>query len=221
MKKDGGDGRPAGDGAYVKPLTGPRDHFGAVYAVPGSSGKISGGLLNHPAHFISLNNLGSLVLDVHENRLDATFIRENGSLPDTFTIIKQGAADTDKDGIPDAYEISNGLNRFDAADALLDTDHDGLNNLEEYLFGLQPGHSDRYEWTTSFDGDDVNVSFPTLPGRSYRVDWSPDLLEWHPGSDAVPGDGDTKVWADDGSVTGTSPGISTKRFYRVFVIGAD
>ena len=89
MKKNAGDGRPAGNGAYIKPLTGVRDHIGAVYAVAGSAGKISGGTLNHPAHFISINNLGSLVLDVNGTRLDATFIRENSSIPDTFTIIKQ------------------------------------------------------------------------------------------------------------------------------------
>ena len=39
MKKNAGDGRPLGNGAYIKPLTGPRDHFGAVYAVAGSSGQ--------------------------------------------------------------------------------------------------------------------------------------------------------------------------------------
>ena len=35
----------------------------------GSSGQISGGTLNHPAMFISLNVLGSLVLDVHGNTM--------------------------------------------------------------------------------------------------------------------------------------------------------
>ncbi len=39
MKKDPGNGRVSEDGAYRKPLTGPRDHFGAVYAVAGSAGK--------------------------------------------------------------------------------------------------------------------------------------------------------------------------------------
>src|SRR4051812_30737812 len=58
MKVDDGDGRPAGTGAYLKPLTGPRDNFGAVYVVAGSAGQISAsGLLDHPAHYISLRNL--------------------------------------------------------------------------------------------------------------------------------------------------------------------
>ncbi len=217
MKKDGGSGRPLGSGAYIKPLTGPRDHFGAVYVVPGSSGQISGGTLNHPAHFISLNNLGSLVLDVNGTRLDATFIRENGSTPDTFTMIKQGAADTDMDGIPDEYEINNGLNRLDAGDALLDHDHDGISNRDEYLLGLQADASDRYQWFTTRDAetDDVVVTYPTQFDRIYQVDWSPDLLNWEHGSAAVVGDGSSKMWTDNGSV----PAPDGKRFYRVTVTG--
>ena len=48
---------------------------GAVYTVAGSSGQISGGSLNHPAMFISLNVLGSLVLDFETNRLDVSFLK--------------------------------------------------------------------------------------------------------------------------------------------------
>jgi predicted phage tail protein len=88
MQVNGGDGRPTGNGAYSKLTLGPGAHEGAVYAVAGSSGKISGGALNHPAMFISLNDLGSMSLDVDGNRLDANFIRENGAIADSFTIIK-------------------------------------------------------------------------------------------------------------------------------------
>ena len=88
MKKDGGSGRADGTGAYTKPTLGPGTHEGAVYAVAGSSGQISGGLLNHPAMFISLNNLGSMVLDVNSNTLDAKFLRENGEVWDYFRIVK-------------------------------------------------------------------------------------------------------------------------------------
>lgn len=92
MKKDGGSGRTGETGAYTKRLTGPRAHHGAVYAVAGSAGKTSGGSLDHPAMFISLNKLGSLVLDVSATRLDATFVQPEGegfSTPDTFTILKK------------------------------------------------------------------------------------------------------------------------------------
>ncbi|MGJ8642483.1 MAG: metallophosphoesterase [Luteolibacter sp.] len=131
MQKDDGSGREKETGAYVKPLTGPRNNFGAVYVVPGSAGKKSGGKLNHPAMFVSLNQLGSLVLDINGPRLDATFVQADGkpvgskfTTPDTFTILKKGKADTDKDGIPDEYEILNGLDFEDPAD--------GPANLEKY-----------------------------------------------------------------------------------------
>jgi len=38
--------------------------------------------------FISLNNLGSMVLDVNGNTLDAKFLRENGVIADYFRIVK-------------------------------------------------------------------------------------------------------------------------------------
>ena len=88
MKKDGGSGRPDASGPYNKATLGPGSREGAVYAVAGSSGQISGGLLNHPAMFISLNNLGSMVLDVNGDTLDAKFIRENGTISDYFRIVK-------------------------------------------------------------------------------------------------------------------------------------
>ena len=92
MIKNGGSGRPAGTGAYSKPTGGLEGHEGAVYAVAGSSGQASGGTLNHPAMFISLNNLGSMVLDVDGTQLDAKFLRETGAIADSFTIIKGSAA---------------------------------------------------------------------------------------------------------------------------------
>jgi hypothetical protein len=37
---------------------------------------------------VSLNELGSLVLDINSNRLDATFLRETGATDDSFTMVK-------------------------------------------------------------------------------------------------------------------------------------
>ena len=87
-----------GTNAYLKPenATGPPiGNRGTVYSVVGSSGQATGGSLNHPAMFVSLNNLGSMVLDITTNRLDATFLRETGAVPPTndwFTIRKENYA---------------------------------------------------------------------------------------------------------------------------------
>jgi hypothetical protein len=84
MKLNPGDGRPENDGAYQKNESGE----GTVYTVTGSAGQATGGSLDHPAHFISLNELGTLVVDVDGNELNGSFLRSDGSVGDTFRIIK-------------------------------------------------------------------------------------------------------------------------------------
>ena len=88
MILNAGGGRMDGAGAYVKPSGAAAANRGAVYCVTGSAGKVSGGSLNHPAMFASLNRLGSLLVEVEGDRLDAWFIRETGATNDYFTIVK-------------------------------------------------------------------------------------------------------------------------------------
>jgi hypothetical protein len=85
-----GSGREDGTGAYHKAVG--DTAAGAVYAVAGSSGQTSGGTLNHPAHYISLNEHGSMVLDFDGNRLDAKMVSSNGTIRDYFTILKDSAS---------------------------------------------------------------------------------------------------------------------------------
>jgi hypothetical protein len=88
MLKNPGSGRPDQSGAYSKNTLGAAPYEGTVYAVAGSGCSLGGGTLNHPAMFFSTNRLGSMVLDIHANRLDAKFIRETGATNDSFTLIK-------------------------------------------------------------------------------------------------------------------------------------
>jgi hypothetical protein len=94
MLIDHGDGREAGTGAYLKPLTGPRANLGTVYVVAGTASQVRGGTLDHPAMCVSLNRLGSLVIDIDGLRLDSRFLRETGEIDDSFTIIKGAPAET-------------------------------------------------------------------------------------------------------------------------------
>lgn len=88
---DDGDGREDGNGAYSKPTFGaPASHEGAVYVVAGSSGKTSGGSLDHPAIFYAENVLGSVILEVDSMRLDLTFLNWIGTTSDHFTLLKGG-----------------------------------------------------------------------------------------------------------------------------------
>lgn len=83
---DGGDGNENGDGAYQKSAM--SANSGVVYSVAGASGKISGGPLDHTAMQTSLNQLGSIVLDINDNRLDYYYLNSTGGISDQFTIMK-------------------------------------------------------------------------------------------------------------------------------------
>jgi len=83
--KDAGNGDPDGDGAYSKEV-GPNN--GAVYVVAGSSGKSSSSVGSHPVMISSLAVLGSMILDINGNTLDATFLDDEGQVRDSFRIIK-------------------------------------------------------------------------------------------------------------------------------------
>jgi PKD repeat protein len=88
MQIDSGDGRIDGDGAYQKAGIGPVGHQGAVYVVGGSSGKLSGGSLDHPIMVVSWNRLGSVILDVDGDRLDGVFLTNTDAVDDRFTLVK-------------------------------------------------------------------------------------------------------------------------------------
>jgi len=96
MKVDAGSGREDGTGAYDKP-TDLVANKGAVYVVAGNGGHVTnwtGGSTAqynptpHPAMYVSALHVGSMVVDVDGDRLDAKMIRETGAVDDYFTIIK-------------------------------------------------------------------------------------------------------------------------------------
>jgi Calcineurin-like phosphoesterase/Purple acid Phosphatase, N-terminal domain len=85
-----GSGREDQDGAYRKLLYGTNANKGAVYVVAGASSRpLPIGTLDHPVMYISFAELGSVVLDVNGNRLDARYLRSDGMIRDYFTLIKE------------------------------------------------------------------------------------------------------------------------------------
>jgi hypothetical protein len=86
---DDGDGSMTGDGPYQKGRIYPEPYSeGTVYAVVGSSTKLSHGDLNHPAMFTSLYELGSMVIEADYDYLNAVFINDVGDVLDDFSIWK-------------------------------------------------------------------------------------------------------------------------------------
>ncbi|HEX5176781.1 MAG TPA: Ig-like domain-containing protein, partial [Chthoniobacteraceae bacterium] len=86
-------------GVYDKPADLAANQ-GAVYITAGNGGHVTswvGGSTAefnpnpHPAMFYSALHVGSLVIDVEGNRLDAKMIRSNGAVDDYFSIVKSVA----------------------------------------------------------------------------------------------------------------------------------
>ncbi|MCW1925774.1 exo-alpha-sialidase [Luteolibacter arcticus] len=121
------------------------------------------------------------------------------------------SADADSDGMPDAWELLNGLNAS-ANDAGLDRDHDGVSNRDEYVAGTDPENAASVLGVTSYDAGG-NLKWKSVPGRSYAVEESEELSLWEtvPGLSAVLATGDETAVVlpeEEGPV----------RFYRVRVM---
>jgi hypothetical protein len=75
---------------------------------------------------VSLNILGSMLIDVAGNQLDASFLGVSGNVLDHFRIVKDPSLpDQDQDGVPDALDDC----LVEANPGQLDTDQDGYGNL--------------------------------------------------------------------------------------------
>ncbi|MHA1302570.1 MAG: FG-GAP-like repeat-containing protein, partial [Candidatus Heimdallarchaeaceae archaeon] len=69
------------------------------------------------------------------------------------------SADTDEDGMPDFFEVEyKTLDPNNATDASMDSDKDGLKNLEEFVYGTNPENKDT-DKDGLLDGDEVYKYF--------------------------------------------------------------
>jgi hypothetical protein len=70
--------------------------------------------------------------------------KEVGGYPDLTFSPDNVPADTDGDGMPDAWEKTHDLNSQDITDGPADTDKDGYTNVEEFLNGTNPKEPKNY-----------------------------------------------------------------------------
>lgn len=129
-----------------------------------------------------------------------------------YSVVIGTIADTDGDGMPDAWEAANGLDPATAADAAADTDGDGRNNLQEYQAGSDPQVAD----------SGPSNSPPTIAGAP-----TPEVVVGHPYSFAPTtsdpeGDDLTFTitnkpnWANFDPATGALTGIPTAADARLY-----
>jgi PKD repeat protein len=122
--------------------------------------------------------------------------------------------DDDNDGLPDWWEVANGLNPFSAGDAGGDFDRDGLSNLQEYIAGTDPwdGRS-RFSVGVYPLGNEMVIWFDSISGRLYTVEYCSNLLDqsgWHVLTNGI-------YSISGGRVEVIDPAEVKQRFYRLKV----
>jgi hypothetical protein len=121
-----------------------------------------------------------------------------------------GAMDTDGDGMPDDWEMANGLNKM-VDDGGGDADLDGLTNLQEYLAGTNPqSASSTLRLFATVSPSSVSLRFNAVAGRTYSIVYSTVLpaVAWTKYVN-VPAQGAS------GPVTVQDSSGGPQRFYRV------
>lgn len=124
-----------------------------------------------------------------------------------------GGIDTDQDGLPDHFEASMGLDRFNPdtdGDGLLDgdedSDADGLAGKWEILFGYNPGLRDT-DGNGVFDGDE-----------DLDLDGLTNLQEQARRTHANNRDSDNDGWFDEAEVTGGSNPLDPNSRPKLFLV---
>ncbi|HKQ37842.1 MAG TPA: fibronectin type III domain-containing protein, partial [Verrucomicrobiae bacterium] len=129
----------------------------------------------------------------------------------TWTV---GSVDTDGDGMPDSYEIAQGFDRLNSADAQQDADGDGAKNLDEYLAGTDPrdANSKLALQVVSVTSTTATLRFTAVANKSYTIQYR-DSLGSGSWQNLVPipsqGTTHTVTYPDN-----LPPGL-TSRFYRL------
>ncbi len=133
--------------------------------------------------------------------------------PTPGTANVQALADTDMDGIPDEWEMANGLNPNDPNDAALDADGDGQTNGAEYAAGTNPQVPGSVLSARVLPGStagQVVVEFTATAGKTYTVHYKNKLSDptWTKLTDVPAQPSETVIEALDASPPG-------QRFYQV------
>jgi len=85
-------------------------------------------------------------------------------------------ADNDSDGMGDSWEATNGLNSASSADAMIDSDGDGLTNLEEFLAGSEPTNAlSALQFDMLSLSPETTLEFMAYSNHNYTVQFTDNL----------------------------------------------
>jgi hypothetical protein len=148
--------------------------------------------------------------------ISATATDADGNTSELSQNVTVTTTDTDADGLPNAYESANGLNPS-VGDATLDGDGDGLSNLAEFHAGTNPNNpaSTLRLAAPVITGSDIQLSLPTLAGRTYRIESTENLITpgpWRTFADQIAGTGSAFSFTDAGAA------LLPQRFYRAVTL---
>jgi hypothetical protein len=96
---------------------------------------------------------------------------------DTDGLANSEDLDDDNDGMSDEFEIANGFDAFNPADALLDADNDGLSNLEEQNAGSNPLVDDQAPEISGVETLNINATGLLTPVTGLVTPTSFDALD--------------------------------------------
>lgn len=134
-----------------------------------------------------------LAVEIHQQAPDSSDISFNMELS-VQTIVGARVEivvlndDVDGDNVSDTWERSFGLDAT-VADGQLDTDGDGQSNRAEFLSGTDPLLLSSVLRTTglaSVPGNELEITFESVPGKTYRLQHSDALDAWFDTGGAVP-----------------------------------
>jgi len=201
------DAGPAVSAPYFVRLTRTNNSFRAYHASDGTN------WTEFPAP-ISISMSSNATAGLAVTSVNSTEL--NTSTFDFVRIRSAAAADSDGDGLPDSYELANGLNKDDPNDAAQDADGDRMINLHEYFAGTNPQNSNSVFRITRFDrlSNDLVLSFLGGTGKIYAIERGTNLpvVSWQTVTNVGIGT-NTSV-----TVTNPSGAASSNGFYRVRLV---